>query len=138
MPKFPVPIGRFSNYLPEEEYGEIIMRLRQYYDVRYMEATYYVKDQVFYFDFAEDNSAIVRVFPLEDYYKLDPDNKMETYQFGILYIDEEDRFEMQDIDTAFDYIPDEINDSVIYMKDPTPISIGVKPVKFSEEDTEEK
>ena len=91
---------RFSNYLPEEEYGEIIMRLRQYYDVRYMEATYYVKDQVFYFDFAEDNSAIVRVFPLEDYYKLDPDNKMETYQFGILYIDEEDRFEMQDINTA--------------------------------------
>ena len=129
---------RFSNYLPEEEYGEIIMRLRQYYDVRYMEATYYVKDQVFYFDFAEDNSAIVRVFPLEDYYKLDPDNKMETYQFGILYIDEEDRFEMQDIDTAFDYIPDESNDSVIYMKDPTPISIGVKPVKFSEEKTEEK
>lgn len=114
------------------------MRLRQYYDVRYMEATYYVKDQVFYFDFAEDNSAIVRVFPLEDYYKLDPDNKMETYQFGILYIDEEDRFEMQDIDTAFDYIPDESNDSVIYMKDPTPISIGVKPVKFSEEKTEEK
>jgi hypothetical protein len=129
---------RFSNYLPEEEYGEIIMRLRQYYDVRYMEATYYVKDQVFYFDFAEDNSAIVRVFPLEDYYKLDPDNKMETYQFGILYIDEEDRFEMQDIDTAFDYIPDESNDSVIYMKDPTPISIGVKLVKFSEEKTEEK
>ncbi len=129
---------RFSNYLPEEEYGEIIMRLRQYYDVRYMEATYYVKDQVFYFDFAEDNSAVVRVFPLEDYYKLDPDNKMETYQFGILYIDEEDRFEMQDIDTAFDYIPDESNDSVIYMKDPTPISIGVKLVKFSEEKTEEK
>ena len=129
---------RFSNYLPEEEYGEIIMRLRQYYDVRYMEATYYVKDQVFYFDFAEDNSAIVRVFHLEDYYKLDPDNKMETYQFGILYIDEEDRFEMQDIDTAFDYMPDESNDSVIYMKDPTPISIGVKLVKFSEEKTEEK
>ena len=129
---------RFSNYLPEEEYGEIIMRLRQYYDVRYMEATYYVKDQVFYFDFAEDNSAVVRVFPLEDYYKLDPDNKMETYQFGILYIDEEDRFEMQDIDTAFDYIPDESNHSVIYMKDPTPISIGVKLVKFSEEKTEEK
>ena len=129
---------RFSNYLPEEEYGEIIMRLRQYYDVRYMEATYYVKDQVFYFDFAEDNSAVVRVFPLEDYYKLDPDNKMETYQFGILYIDQEDRSEMPDIDAAFDYMLDESNDSVIYMKDPTPISIGVKLVKFSEEKTEEK
>ena len=61
---------RFSNYLPEEEYGEIIMRLNQFYDVHYTEATYYVKDQVFYFNFLEDDSAIVRVFPLEDYYKL--------------------------------------------------------------------
>ena len=128
---------RFSNYLPEEEVGEIIMRLRQYYDVHYTEATYYVQNQMFYFNFVEDNSAIVRVFPLEDYYKLDPDNKMEEYQFGILYINEEDRFEMQDIDTAFDYIPDETNGGVIYTKEPTPISVGVKPVKFCEEDTEE-
>lgn len=128
---------RFSNYLPEEEVGEIIMRLRQYYDVGYTEATYYVDKQMFYFNFAEDNSAIVRVFPLEDYYKLDPDNKMETYRFGIIYINEEDRFQMQEIDTAFNYIPDESNDSVIYMKEPTPISVGVKPVKFCEEMQEE-
>ena len=128
---------RFSNYLPEEEVGEIIMRLRQYYDVHYTEETYYVDKQVFYFNFAEDNSAIVRVFPLKDYYKLDPDNKMETYEFGILYINEEDKFQMKEIDTAFDYIPDESNDSVIYTKEPTPISVGVKPVKFCEEDTEE-
>ena len=45
---------------------------------------------------------------------------------------------MQDIDTAFNYIPDESNDSVIYMKEPVPISVGVKPVKFCEENTEEK
>ena len=128
---------RFSNYLPEEEVGEIIMRLRQYYDVHYTEAIYYVDRQMFYFNFAEDNSAIVRVFPLEDYYKLDPDNKMETYRFGILYINEEDKFQMQEIDTAFDYIPDETNDSVIYMKEPIPISVGVKPVKFCEEMQEE-
>ena len=127
---------RFSNYLPYEEVGEIIMRLRQYYDVHYTEATYYLDKQVFYFNFAEDNSAIVRVFPLEDYYKLDPDNKMETYRFGIIYINEEDKFQMQEIDTAFDYIPDETNDSVIYMKEPTPISVGVKPVKFCEENAE--
>ena len=44
---------------------------------------------------------------------------------------------MKEIDTAFDYIPDESNDSVIYTKAPTPISVGVKPVKFCEEDTEE-
>ena len=127
---------RFSNYLPEEEVGEIIMRLRQYYDVHYTEAIYYVDKQMFYFNFAEDNSAIVRVFPLEDYYKLDPDNKMETYRFGIIYINEEDKFQMQEIDTAFDYIPDESNDSVIYTKEPTPISVGVKPVKFCEENAE--
>lgn len=127
---------RFSNYLPEEEVGEIIMRLRQYYDVHYTEATYYVGKQMFYFNFAEDNSAIVRVFPLEDYYKLDPDNKMETYKFGIIYINEEDKFQMQEIDTTFDYIPDETNDSVIYTKEATPISVGVKPVKFCEENSE--
>ena len=127
---------RFNNYLPEEEVGEIIMRLKQYYNVRYTEATYYVDKQVFYFNFVEDNSAIVRVFPLKDYYKLDPDNKMETYEFGIIYIREEDKFQMQEIDSAFDYIPDESNDSVIYTKEPSTISIGVKPVKFCEEKTE--
>ena len=127
---------RFSNYLPEKEVSEIIMRLKQYYDVSYTEATYYVDKQVFYFNFVEDNSAIVRVFPLKDYYKLDPDNKMETYEFGIIYIREEDKFQMQEVDTAFDYIPDETNDSVLYMKEPKPISVGVKPVKFCEEDTE--
>ena len=126
---------RFSNYLPEEEVGEIIMRLRQYYDVGYTEATYYVDKQVFYFNFKEDNSAIVRVFPLKDYFKLDPENKMKTYEFGIIYIREEDKFEMKDINTAFDYIPDESNNSVIYTKDTTPIPIGVKPVKFCEDDT---
>ena len=132
------PTFIISNYLPDEEVCEIIMRLQQYYDVHFTEATYYLQKQMFYFNFAEDNSAIVRVFPLEDYYKLDPDNKMEEYKFGILYINEEDRFEMQDIDTAFDYIPDESNDSVIYMKEPVPISVGVKPVKFCEDNTEEK
>jgi len=125
---------RFSNYLAEEEVGEIILRLQQYYDVHFTEATYYVQNQMFYFNFVEDNSVIVRVFPLEDYYKLDPDNKMETYKFGILYINEEDNFQMQEIDAAFDYIPDETNTSVIYLKDTTPISVGVKPVKFYEDE----
>ena len=127
---------RFSNYLAEEEVEEIIMRLRQYYDVGYTEATYYVDKQVFYFNFKEDNSAIVRVFPIKDYYKLDPDNKMKTYEFGIIYIREEDKFQMQEVGTAFDYIPDETNNSVLYMKEPKPISVGVKPVKFCERDTE--
>ena len=41
---------------------------------------------------------------------------------------------LYNIDTAFDYIPDESTDSVIYMKEPVPISVGVKPVKFCEDE----
>lgn len=120
---------RFSNYLPEEEVGKHIMRLRQYYDVGFEEAIYYVEDRVFYFNFLQDNRAIVRIFPMEDYCKIDPDIKMKEYRYGIIYIRENDEFGMQDIDSAFDYIPDETNDSVIYMREPIPIEIGVKPVK---------
>ena len=131
---------RFSNYLPEDEIGQHIMRLRQYYDVGFEEAIYYVKDKVFYFDYVRDNRAIIRIFPMEDYCKIDPNMKMKEYRYGIIYIRGRDEFLMQDIDSAFDYIPDESNDSVIYMKEPVPIEIGVKPVKkelLYEEDTEE-
>ena len=129
---------RFSNYLPDEEVGEIIMRLRQYYDVHYTEAIYYVDKQMFYFNFAEDNSAIVRVFPLEDYYKLDPDNKMETYRFGIIYIDGEDEFRIEDIENIepyFNAIPDDSETTITYKKD-EPVEIVVKPVKFFKDDAE--
>ena len=120
---------RFSNYLPEKEIGKHIMRLRQYYDVGFEEATYYVEDRIFYFNFIHDDRAIVRVFPIKDYAKIDPDIKMKEYKYGIIYIRGKDEFQMQDINTAFDYIPDETNDCVIYTKEPVPIEIGVKPVK---------
>lgn len=120
---------RFSNYLPEKEIGKHIMRLRQYYDVGFEEATYYVEDRIFYFNFIHDDRAIVRVFPMEDCAKIDPDIKMKEYKYGIIYIRSKDEFQMQDINTAFDYIPDETNDCVIYTKEPVPIEIGIKPVK---------
>ena len=130
---------RFSNYLPEEEFGEIIMRLQQYYDVHYTEAIYYLQKQVFYFNFVEDNSAIVRVFPLEDYYKLDPNNKMEEYRFVIIYIngDNYDDFEITEADNIepfFNAIPDD-NETTIKFENGERSEIVVKPVKFSEEDT---
>ena len=130
---------RFSNYLPEDEIGKHIMRLRQYYDVGFEEAIYYVEDKVFYFDYVRNNRAIIRIFPMEDYCKIDPDMKMKEYRYGIIYIRGRDEFLMQDIDSAFDYIPDESNDSVIYRKEPIPIEIGVKPVRkelLYEADTE--
>ena len=61
------------------------------------------------------------MFPLEDYFKLGPDCKMQTYEFGIIYIRDEDKYQIQDINKEFDYIPDETNDSIIYTKDATPI-----------------
>ena len=125
---------RFSNYLPEDEVAEIIMRLRQYYDVGYGEATYFVNDEAFYFDTTIDNSAIVRVFPLKDYNKMDPEKNMPTYTYGIIYIREENKFKMEDISTAFDYIPDDKNDSVLYMKNPEPIKVEVKPVVYEQKD----
>ena len=112
------------------------MRLQQYYDVLYTEAIYYSQKQMFYFDFS-DNKAIVRVFPLEDYYKLDPDNKMEEYRFGIIYTDGDDEFRAEDIENIepyFNAIPDDSETTVVYKKD-EPVEIVVKPVKFSEEDT---
>ena len=101
---------RFSNYLPEEEVGEIVMRLKNFYNVSYTEATYYVKNQVFFFNFIKDNSAIVRVFPLEDYYKKDSDVKMDEYRFGIIYIKEDNIVVTKDkdeLDKLFNYIPTE-------------------------------
>ena len=77
---------------------------------------------------------------MEDYNKIDPEIKMKEYRYGIIYIRGKYEFQMEDINTAFDYIPDESNDSVIYMKEPIPIEIGVKPVRkelLYEEDTHE-
>lgn len=74
---------RFSEYLPKKEVGEIIIKLKNFYNVSYTEATYYVKNQVFYFNLVEDNSAIIRIFHLEDYRKLDPDIKMEETEIFI-------------------------------------------------------
>ena len=95
---------------------------------------------MFYFNFAENNSAIVRVFPLEDYYKLYPDNKMEEYKFGIIYIDGDDEFRVEDIENIepyFNAIPADNETTLVYKKD-EPVEIAVKPVKFSEEETAEK
>ena len=124
---------RFSHYLQEKEVSEIIMRLKHFYDIQYTEAVYYVEDQIFYFDYKQDNSTIVRIFPLEDYYKLDPNSEMETYRFGILYIREKDKFLLEDLDTAFDAIPDEKNDEIVYRRKPVPTYVTLKPTRFIEE-----
>ena len=123
---------RFSEYLPEEELTQQIMRLRQFYDVGYYEATYTVKDKVFYFDFIEDKKTIVRVFPLEDYRKIDPDEKMETYNLGVLYVKEDNGTLLENEDEVFKYIPAECDSNVVYSKES--ILVESKPVPYYEDE----
>ena len=121
---------RFSEYLPEKEVGEQIMRLRQFYDVGYYEATYNVKNQVFYFNFIEDNKTLVRVFPLEDYCKIDPNIEMDTYNLGVLYVKEDNGTLLEHVDDVFKYIPAECESNVVYSKEP--IYVESKPVPYYE------
>ena len=123
---------RFSEYLPEEEMAQQIMRLRQFYDVGYYEATYSVKDKVFYFNFLEDKKTIARVFPLEDYRKIDPDEKMETYNLGVLYVKEDNGTLLENEDDVFKLIPAECDGNVVYSKEP--IFVESKPVPYYEDE----
>ena len=123
---------RFSEYLPEEEMAQQIMRLRQFYDIGYYEATYSVKDKVFYFNFLEDKKTIVRVFPLEDYRKIDPDEKMETYNLGVLYVKEDNGTLLENEDDVFKLIPAECDGNVVYSKEP--ILVESKPVPYYEDE----
>ena len=126
---------RFSEYLPEKEVGEQIMRLRQFYDVGYYEATYNVKNQVFYFNFIEDNKTLVRVFPLEDYRKIDPNIEMDTYNLGVLYVKEDNGTLLEHVDDVFKYIPAECESNVVYSKEP--IYVESKPVPYYEDEETE-
>lgn len=127
---------RFSEYLPEEEMAQQIMRLRQFYDVGYYEATYSVKDKVFYFNFLEDKKTIVRVFPLENYRNIDPDEKMDTYNIGVLYVKEDNGTLLENEDDVFKLIPAECEGNVVYSKEPILVESKTVPYYEDEENSE--
>lgn len=77
---------RYSEYRDVEEVWQHILRLREFYDVGFYEATYNVEDKIFHINFDYGNIDIVRVFPMEDYRNTDPDRKLKEYDLGILYI----------------------------------------------------
>lgn len=120
---------RFSEYLPIEKVGEHIMRLRQFYDVRFYDAEYYVQDQVFKFELDENKSNIVRVFPMKDYKKIDSENKKDIHTYGVLYVNKNNELYKASEDVVFKYIPD-ICDSVTFSREP--ITIDVKPITYDE------
>ena len=120
---------RFSEYLPIEKVGEHIMRLRQFYDVRFYEAEYYVQEQVFKFELDKNKSNIIRVFPMKDYKKIDSENKKDIHTYGVLYINKKNELYKASEDVVFKYIPD-ICDSVTFSRET--ITIDVKPITYDE------
>lgn len=97
---------RFSEYRNDDEVWQHILRLREFYDVGFYQATYNTETSIFYFNINEDSQAIVRVFPMEDYRKIDPDMKMKEYDLGVLYINKDNGTILEDEEAVFKYIPD--------------------------------
>ena len=102
---------RISQYLPIEKASEIIFTLRQYYNVGYFEATFHYDDKVIFFNNFFDKK-IVRIFPLEDYKKMDNVEKMEL---GIIYIKEGEETLIDDKADLFNTIPARTNCTIYEM-----------------------
>ena len=102
---------RISQYLPIEKASEIIFTLRQYYNVGYFEATFHYDDKVIFFNNFFDKK-IVRIFPLEDYKKMD---KVEKMELGIIYIKEGEETLIDDKADLFNTIPVRTNCTIYEM-----------------------
>ncbi len=100
---------RFSEYRNDDEVWQHILRLREFYDVGFYQATYNTETSMFYFNIDEDRQAIVRIFPMENYREIDPDMKMKEYDLGVLYINKDSGTILEDEEAVFKYIPDKTN-----------------------------
>ena len=87
---------------------------------------------VWFVNFLEDKKTIVRVFPLEDYRKIDPDEKMDTYNLGVLYVKEDNGTLLENEDDVFKLMPAECDGNVVYSKEP--ILVESKPVPYYEDE----
>lgn len=96
---------RFSEYLPIEKVSEIVFTLRQFYNVGYFEATYYYDDKVMFFNDYQ-NRNIVRIFPIEDYKKMD---KINRIQLGVIYIGNDEKCLIDSKEDLFNTIPERTN-----------------------------
>lgn len=123
---------RYSEYLPEDKVCEQVFRLRQFYDVGYYEATFNTKTKIFHFKGDEEVQGIVRVFPLEDYKKIDPNIEKEFYDFGILYVKHDDGTFLIDKEAVFNTIPDVVTSNILSSIEKIPVI--VKPVGFNYDD----
>ena len=96
---------RFSEYLPIEKVSVIVFTLRQYYNVGYFEATYYYDNKVMFFNDYQ-NRNIVRIFPIEDYKKMD---KIDKLQLGVIYIGNNEKCLIDNKEDLFNTISERTN-----------------------------
>ena len=130
---------RFSEYRNDDEVWQHILRLREFYDVGFYQATYNTETSMFYFNIDEDSQAIVRVFPMENYREIDPDMKMKEYDLGVLYINKDSGTILEDEEAVFKYIPDKTDGILTREVKPTVVkpanSIGLAECTIEEEET---
>ena len=106
---------RFSEYLPIEKVSEIVFTLRQFYNVGYFEATYYYDDKVMFFNDYQ-NRNIVRIFPIEDYKKMD---KIDRIQLGVIYIGNDEKCLLDNEEEVFTTISKKTNCRVYELDEET-------------------
>ena len=106
---------RFSEYLPIEKVSEIVFTLRQFYNVGYFEATYYYDDKVMFFNDYQ-NRNIVRIFPIEDYKKMD---KIDRIKLGVIYIGNDEKCLLDNEEEVFTSIPERTNCRVYELDEET-------------------
>ena len=98
---------RYSEYMCEKDIEEYLKRLRQYYNVSYYKGDYIVKDKIYQFggNGGFENNTIVRIFPLEDYKEIDPEDKLEIHKLGSIYINDKIDTRLIDMKYLFNSIP---------------------------------
>ena len=106
---------RFSEYLPIEKVAEIVFTLRQYYNVDYFEATYYYDNKVMFFNDWE-NRKIVRIFPIEDYKKM---NNPKTLELGVICIKKDTKCLLEKREELFNSIPEKTSVRTFELDDET-------------------
>lgn len=106
---------RFSEYLPMEKVSEIVFTLRQYYNVGYFEATYYYDNKVMFFNDYQ-NRNIVRIFPIEDYRKMD---KLDRIELGVIYINNDEKCLIENKEDLFTTIPERTNCRIFELDEET-------------------
>ncbi len=72
---------------------------------------------------------------MEDYRKLDSDDKMETYNLGVLYIREDEGTLLENVGNVFKNISAECDSNVYKLKEP--VQVEIKPVPYYEETNED-